>query len=188
MRSTFDGSALNTDCALGNGFDNKMRLDALEDKVDSIDARLTAVETTTAPTRKPTSAPTKNPTQARNKQCLRITTGTGGANDGTLNVQVNSGNGYTNLVTGNTNYGKGSQVVRQCFANGITGVKVRNPTNNAWTGSVQHSSDESSWKPFTCTSCTAGSDSSHIVVDGNGDGAGQAGTRCLNGNTCTLAL
>ena len=117
-----------------------------------------------------------------------MTTGTGGANDGTVDVYVDTGSGF-NLVSAasGTSYGLGSTVVDTCFEGASFDVQVTNPTTNAWTGSVLVSTDGgSSYVAGVCSSCSAGSSTDSIVVDGNSDGSSQAGTQCLNSNTCDI--
>ncbi len=117
--------------------------------------------------------------------CVRIVTGTGSSNDGTLNVYVDQGSGYQEATAGKT-WSKGSTVLDECYA-GLLGIRVTNPTNNAWTGKVEVATD-GSYGALSCVDCTAGSSTAAIVVDGKADSGNQASTRCWNGKTCTLAV
>jgi hypothetical protein len=127
-------------------------------------------------------------TQAR--YALRIQTGTAEHNDGTLIVHVDSGSGSgLEPVSSGTglNYKKGSVVLQQCYINDIASVQVTNPSINAWTGAVEHSSDGGeTYQPMACTGCVSVADTSQIVVDGNDDGASQANTQCLGGVGCSI--
>jgi len=116
--------------------------------------------------------------------CLRIVTGTGGANDGHLSVRVDGSQLFTNNFLG-----KGDVAADICYAAPINEVQVHNPGNNAWTGSVEYSSDQGlSFNPLVCTAgCNKVASASKIVVDGNADSGNQAGLHCHNGKTCTLA-
>ncbi len=117
--------------------------------------------------------------------CVRIVTGTGSSNDGTLNVYFDQGSGYQEATAGKT-WSKGSTVLDECYA-GLLGIRVTNPTNNAWTGKVEVATD-GSYGALSCVDCTAGSSTAAIVVDGKADSGNQASTRCWNGKTCTLAV
>ena len=66
-------------------------------------------------------------------------------------------------------------------------MQVSNSLSNAWGGSIV-SSRSNKMSPYTamyCENCTGGvATTGYIVVDGNGDGIGDA--ECLNGEVCTL--
>jgi len=119
--------------------------------------------------------------------CLRSTTGSGGANDGTVDISVDSGAGLVQVATGS--HALGAVVLDTTCYSTISSVTVMNPSNNAWTGSVEISSDGgNTWAAMTCSNCGGSTTTSaSIVVDGNGDGENQATTQCLNGSTCNLA-
>jgi len=121
--------------------------------------------------------------------CLRIVTGTGGANDGHLTVVV-EGSEVQTLVDGSAIFGKGDVVVAgdTCYDKPIREVRVKNPGNNAWTGTIEYSSDEgSSFQPMYCIGgCNSVGPADKIVVDGNTDGHNQADLECLSGKTCRL--
>ena len=127
---------------------------------------------------------------------LRITTGTGNTNDGTLDVAVDQGAGYEWEQWGRW-WSKGSPVLSRHYET-LVGVRVQNPTNDAWVGAVEYSSDGGrSYAPLVCTSCVGNSRNprtSTIVVDGNGDGLNaldeSAGSpaACLYGAVCNLLL
>ena len=92
------------------------------------------------------------------------------------------------VTTPGVNYAKDEVVLDECYV-GLQGVQVTNAQNNAWAGRIEYSiNDQSSYSAMICDDCTGTVDTTeYIVVDGNGDG--QADTKCLNGNTgnvCTL--
>jgi len=121
--------------------------------------------------------------------CILVTTGTGKYDNGYLDLYVNTGTGYVEVTTPDTMYGKGSEVLNQCYAN-LIGVQVTNRlSNDAWAGSIVSSlNNGGSYSPMRCQDCTGVIDTTeYIVVDGNSDGQGD--TQCLNGDTgniCTL--
>ena len=67
-------------------------------------------------------------------------TGNDQHNDGTLNVAVDVGSGYSWHVETTAVFAKGSTVLDACFA-ALLGVQVRGPTTDAWAGSVEASAD-----------------------------------------------
>jgi len=128
----------------------------------------------------PPSVPPSPPAPA----CLRIVTGTGSGNQGTVDVSVDQGSGYASKTSGQS-WSQGQTVFDACFTT-MLGVQVTNPTIDAWTGSIELSENGGGYAPLGCTNCTATGSSASIVVDGNSDGQQQANTQCLNGATCTL--
>ena len=101
-------------------------------------------------------------------------------------VAVDTGSGFTSMASG-TRWALGATVLATCYNAPVTGLQLRNPTTNAWTGSVEYSEDVgSTYSPLECSTCSVSGLTYSIVVDGNGDGANQASTQCLNGATCTL--
>ena len=118
--------------------------------------------------------------------CIRIVTGTGSSADGTLDLYVNG----TNVLPGGSDgavHSRGETVVDSCsFMLGST-VEIQSPTNNAWAGSISVSTDRGgTFRPMACLSCTGGSSTAAIVVDGNSNGANMATTACLDGDRCAL--
>jgi len=116
--------------------------------------------------------------------CLRIVTGESSYNDGHLSVHVDG----SELVAPRY-FGKGEVVANMCYEEPIHDVKVQNTDSDAWTGSLEYSSDGgSSFHPMWCTAgCNPFYDlASKIVVDGNGDSRKQASLQCFNGQTCSL--
>ena len=111
---------------------------------------------------------------------MRVVTGTVSGNDGTLEVVVNGQD-----VSSDSVYALGSTVLDQCF-DPVSSVFIRNPTTNAWAGSIEVSTDGgTSWSAMYCASCTGGGTTTDsIVVDGD-DGHSFA-TQCVNGNSCEL--
>ena len=134
----------------------------------------------------PPSPPPASPFAPPASVCLRITTGVGSNNDGSINIAIDTGSGYSWVSTGSS-FSQGSTVLNNCYS-ALLGVQVRNPTSDAWTGTVESSNDGgSSWSPLSCSSgCQGGTGSAQFSADGNSDGVDQAATVCLNGATCTL--
>lgn len=66
---------------------------------------------------------------------IKVTTGTEAANDGNLDLLVNTGNGkgYFQVTPSGRFWEIGEVVIDQCYVD-LVGVQVRGPTNNAWTG------------------------------------------------------
>merc|ERR1711957_541714 len=116
----------------------------------------------------------------RTRTHLRITTTT---NAGTLDVEMDDGSGYASVTTG-VHWAKGSTVLDASYHT-LSGVRVRNPTNDGWVGAIEYSSDGGvTYSPFVCTDCTEGSSTALIAVDGDSDG--DIPTTCFGGATCTL--
>ena len=120
--------------------------------------------------------------------CLLVSTGTAQHNDGTLQVMVNG----ENVSPGSDTkvYIKGEVVVDECFTS-MDKIQIRNPTSNAWTGSIVASANgRGSYDPLDCLNCLPGASilTESIVVDGNGDATQQAETACMNGATCDLTF
>eukprot|EP00581_Thalassiosira_minuscula_P007537 CAMPEP_0183702230 /NCGR_PEP_ID=MMETSP0737-20130205/397_1 /TAXON_ID=385413 /ORGANISM="Thalassiosira miniscula, Strain CCMP1093" /LENGTH=1178 /DNA_ID=CAMNT_0025928805 /DNA_START=113 /DNA_END=3649 /DNA_ORIENTATION=- len=123
---------------------------------------------------------------ARDQNCLLVTTGYVGSNDGPVDILVDSGSGYVTVSTPGKFYAHSEVVVDQCFEK-IVGVKVKTSNDDAWTGSVELSTDgKVTYSPFTCSGCTGTTITMPIAVDGNGDSTDQATTRCHYGATCSL--
>jgi len=119
--------------------------------------------------------------------CLKIVTGNEDANDGHLEVWVDSGNGAERVAGGS--FLEGSVVLDKCYWDDIVSVKMQNSDSNGWAGTVSYSSDGgSTYAAMTCVlGCHGPSNSgAKIVLDGNDNGGTQADTRCLNGAKCTL--
>jgi len=114
--------------------------------------------------------------------CLRIVTGTSKHDDGDL--EVDWGNGA--MLGGR--YSKGETVTDACHDRPIHAIHVQAGSTNAWSGSVEYSSDAGeSFHPMSCTAgCNMVGSSSNIVVDGNQDGEILADLQCLNKARCTL--
>jgi len=119
---------------------------------------------------------------------LRITTGSfQNWNAGTLDVGVDDGSGYAWVTTGQI-WAVGSTVLDASYEM-LSGVKVRNPTNDGWEGAIEYSSDGGvSYVPFVCTDCTKGSSTARIFVDGNFNPGGFETSACANGATCSLQV
>merc|ERR1719491_2727163 len=119
--------------------------------------------------------------------CLSMVTGTGRHNDGTVKITLDAGLGSAETVAGGM-FSNGQSVFSHCYSNPIAWVEVQNPTSNAWTGSIQYSTD--SGETFDAMVCSKGCNSvastSKIVVDGNSDGGGQASLTCLGGAACRI--
>ena len=118
--------------------------------------------------------------------CLLVTTGNNKNDKGTLEVIVNG-----QIVSSGDKtreYKHGEVVVDKCFVS-LDKIEVRNPTSNAWIGTVSVSSDGgASYSPLLdCPTCVnKGSRSGVIGVDGNDDPF--AKIACINGATCELLL
>ena len=93
--------------------------------------------------------------------CLRILTGTDFWDDGTLDVEIDQGNGYMSITSGQR-WEVGQMVVDDCFPP-LLGVRVTNPTNNGWVGSVEIS-EGGTYLPLLCTEgCTVSGSTASIV-------------------------
>ena len=107
-------------------------------------------------------------------------------NGGTLDVEVDDGSGYAWITTGQT-WVQGSTVLDASYHT-LSGVRVRNPTSNAWVGAIEYSSDGGvSYAPFVCMDCTTGSSTARIAVDGDSNAGKYAPTTCFGGATCALS-
>ena len=128
--------------------------------------------------------------------CVRIVTSSGDAADGSLDVAVDEGSGYSWVTTGRA-WAKGENVYAQCYA-ALTGVQLRNPSRNGWIGTVEYSRDGGvTYDSFLCAfGCTANPPPCNkgdcfpgdMVVDGDRDGIDYGQTSCLDGATCTFSL
>ena len=115
-------------------------------------------------------------------------TGTEKVNQGTLNVDLDIGNGFETQVTSADIWAPGSTVLDACFTS-VLAVRVHNPSSEGWAGTVTVSSDGgSTYRALSCVSCTAGTGTAQLVVDGDGNAVDQAAAACLNGAACTLAV
>merc|ERR550539_2216558 len=118
--------------------------------------------------------------------CLRVVTGGSSNNDGTLTVSADVGGGLFEVASGS--FSKDQGVVSQCYSSPVVLVEVKNPTTDAWTGSVEYSSNAGG--TFNAMQCSKGCHSpgstASIVVDGDGDGTDQASVSCINGEACQL--
>jgi len=120
--------------------------------------------------------------------CIRVTTGSGENNGGYVDVQVDNGSGYVTVSTPGKYYNTSEVVLDRCFDK-ILGVQVKNEKTDAWTGTIELSTDgRMSYSPFTCSNCIGRTNTMLIVVDGNADSTDQASTRCHNGATCSLEV
>jgi hypothetical protein len=132
----------------------------------------------------PESIKKRNDAQAQ--YCLRIQTGNGKHNDGTVNILVDSGSGLNSEASGQF-YNHNDVVLEKCYSNDIESVQVKNPTNNAWIGSIEYSSDGNvTYRAMSCTGCTLCMKTHQIVVDGNSDSGGLAEAQCLGGVECLI--
>jgi ketosteroid isomerase-like protein len=83
-------------------------------------------------------------------------------------------------------YRKGATVLQQCFPEDFE-VLVKNPTSNAWAGSIRRSTDGGlTYASGFCTTCNPTGVTAQIVVDGNADSGDQASVRCFNGKQCIV--
>ena len=119
--------------------------------------------------------------------CLLVETGTAQNSAGMLQVIVNG----EIVSSGNKNkvYKNGEVVVDKCFSS-LDKVEVRNPSNDAWMGSISASRDgKGSYHPFTeCSKCIAGSASAEeaIVVGGASSASDKGKTACSKHAACEL--
>jgi hypothetical protein len=119
-------------------------------------------------------------------------TGGSSPSDGTLDLLVDPGSGpgggYGTVATGT--WSLSSSVFSGCFAAPLLGVRVTNPTDNAWVGSVKYSSDGgTTYSALECESCGGSTTGTgYIVVDGNSDGSSLSTTQCLDGATCSIGV
>ena len=119
--------------------------------------------------------------------CLVIVTGTESNNEGTVDVSVDEGDGYA-VVTSGKSWGLNETVFEACYAT-LLGVRVTNPTSDAWQGLVEILDEEGRYVPLECVDCGTGSSTTKIIVDGDSyTGSNTARTKCLDASTCTLIL
>lgn len=121
--------------------------------------------------------------------CVKITTGLTKDNDGYLNVHLAS-NPSTSITTLGKSYTQGQTVLEECFSQMDIkdGIILSNSKSDGWVGSVMFSTDSgSTYAPGVCTSCTDGTDTTSISVDGNSDSTDVSAT-CLNGKTCQVKM
>lgn len=124
-----------------------------------------------------------------NPFCVKITTGLTNYYAGYLNVHLAS-DPSTPITTLETYYKKGQTVLEECFGQMDIkdGILLSNSKSNGWVGSVMFSTDSgSTYAPGVCTSCTEGTDTTSIVVDG-GSSSSDASTSCHNGKTCQVKM
>ncbi|KAL7554862.1 hypothetical protein ACHAWF_018423 [Thalassiosira exigua] len=120
-------------------------------------------------------------------RCVKVQTGDGLHNDGSLKVWVDAGNGYV-LEASSSGWGIIQVVLDKCYGE-IVGVKIQGHTNNAWAGSVLLSTDnKASYHPMTCPDCTGATTTESIAVDSNSDGGYMGAAQCVNGQTCELTV
>ena len=99
---------------------------------------------------------------SKGKYCIKITTGTSSSNDRTLAAKITFASGSDSIVVADgADYAKGSTVLEQCYSEAL--ADVQNPTTNAWTESIESSTDGSNTYAATICDlvdggCTAGSD------------------------------
>jgi len=77
-------------------------------------------------------------------------------------------------------WARNESVVDACYPDSVVGVRLVNPTADAWAGAVEHSSDGgATYEALECRGGCTGSTAAtaRIVVDGDADGAGLATTR-----------
>ena len=138
------------------------------------------------------------PTEATGPLCLRLTTGSDGNKDGTLNVQISTGYDIINATTNDDSYVYNyTEVVPLtdggCYStapdNPDFKVLVSNPTTDSWVGSIEYTVDNGvSWKYMYCKEgCTGrsgspklGSTEETMGVSGNDVSGGDI--RCLDSN------
>ena len=130
---------------------------------------------------------------ASQETCILIKTGFDTYDNGYLNVFVNTGAGYFEVIeniptTEAIIYNQGEVVLDECYL-GLVGVQVTNIKTNAWAGSIESSvNNRTSYSPMLCLDCTGIVDTTeYIVIDGDGNGIGD--TTChdgITGNYCTL--
>ena len=108
--------------------------------------------------------------------------------DGSVNVFVNSGNGYVNVTALGTHYNQGEIVLDQCFDT-IVGVQVNNKNSDGWTGDFELSTDgKSTYVPLICSDCTGTTITMPITVDLDDNDSSLHTTWCFGGATCTLEV
>merc|ERR1719420_5930 len=92
---------------------------------------------------------------ARPNHCVKIVTGTGGSNNGNMEIEVDTG---TDKVTKpSEHYAKGTIVMEDCFRSVVHHVSVTNPTTDAWAGSIELSTDGgATYVAMECVDCTSG--------------------------------
>jgi cysteine-rich repeat protein len=135
-----------------------------------------------------TSGQWSTPSGCYGQRCMRIITGTGSNNDGTLDVWLNTGNGFEAMPDSGTYRNFGTTVLDTCY-DMIIGMQIMNPTTNAWAGSIEISLDGgTTWSTGYCTTCDVPGYTDNIICDGNADGAAQAPTDCLSGRLCDIDL
>ena len=81
-------------------------------------------------------------------------------------------------------------MLEECFSQRKIkdGILLSNSNTDGWVGSVMFWIDSgSTYAPGVCISCTEGTDTTSVVVDGDSSSTG-ASTRCHNGKTCQVKL
>jgi hypothetical protein len=142
-----------------------------------IDSMLTTTTTTT--------------TTKLKKACLKVITGTGGPDAGTMLVTIYTPTGGAETVP-SRRYSSGSTVIDKCWDGDSINmmVDVKGSTNDGWGGSITLSADGgNTYAPMTCKTCgntSKDSSSDSMYVDGNADGRHMGSTHCDNGATCRL--
>jgi len=101
-------------------------------------------------------------------------------------VYIDQGTGFQAATTIDKYYGKGASVLDACYAN-LKAVQMQNTDTNGWRGSVAFAPNTAgAYKAGVCTTCTKAGSTTDIVFDGNGDG--DAPTKCLDGDTCDITF
>lgn len=122
--------------------------------------------------------------------CLRFTTGTRANNQGTLDVYVDQGLGAGKVLVSTGRHEQGELAYAGCFMSGPTvAVSVQNPSNDAWSGILEVSTDGGNTFTTHYPSAgtggwTAGTAADQMVVDGNDDSQNLALATCLDGAEC----
>merc|ERR1712051_638549 len=155
----------------------KTRTSTTNTRTSTTGTATSTTKTATSTTKTATST-TKTTTSTGRQYFLRIVTGKGAHYDGDLNVR----SGVSELVA-LRHFGKGAVVSDTCYRTPLDEVYVQNPGDDAWTGSVEYSSDGGlSFHPMYCTAgCNSVGPTSKIVVDGNADSSKQAPLQCSMG-------
>jgi len=122
--------------------------------------------------------------------CVEVVTGPEGTlNDGSLELEIDQGNGWETLRAAK-HYTHGETVVSQCFATKPNQLRGKGPATNAWAGTLKSSTDSgSTYTDLICSNCGSSSGPNGIFAfDGNTDGGNMGQHTCLNGVWCNLSL
>ncbi len=122
------------------------------------------------------------------KYCLRAKTATEKEANGAIQISVKKtiDGGYAQVgQEGDYIYNKGQVVVDACY-DSVWGVKVRGPSQNAWIGNIEFSTDDgNTWIPLYLENSSVNGATNPVCLSKQSE-CGGFDVRCDGGRTCNL--